>query len=33
MLDWVGGSFDPDAFDPTEFKDNFALGGMPKLEF
>jgi hypothetical protein len=26
MLEWVGGAFDPEAFDPSEFADNLKLG-------
>ncbi len=28
MLEWVGGAFDPDGFDPSEFADNLKVGSM-----
>lgn len=28
MLEWVGGAFDPDQFDPSEFAENLKLGSM-----
>lgn len=30
MREWVGGAFDPEAFDPAEFSDNLKVG--PALE-
>jgi len=28
LVDWIGGDFDPEAFDPTEFDDNLHLGDL-----
>ncbi len=28
MLEWVGGAFDPDDFDPSEFAENLEAGSM-----
>ena len=28
MLEWVGGSFDPDGFETSEFADNLKVGSM-----
>ena len=28
MLEWVGGSFDPDGFEMSEFADNLKAGSM-----
>ena len=30
MLEWVGGGFDPEAFNPSEFADNLQLGLAPE---
>jgi hypothetical protein len=30
MLDWVGGQFDPEAFDPTEMVDRLRLGALAR---
>lgn len=31
MLEWVGGSFDPDAFDPADFEHRLRLGRLAAL--
>lgn len=31
MLEWVGGSFDPDAFDPAEFEHRLQVGRLVKF--
>jgi len=28
MLEWAGGQFDPDAFDPTDFQQRLDLGHL-----
>ncbi len=31
MLEWVGGTFDPDAFDQNDFHDRLELGRLASL--
>jgi hypothetical protein len=32
MREWCGGGLDPEAFDPSEFEDNFPNGRLIMLE-